>query len=244
MLVMRGDGIEGLSTLTGNAALVLSDLPSGETRAEFDQPPDLGRLWPAIWGALKPNGVAVLMASNLRFAADLIESQPATFRYDLIWSKSRAGGFLNASHRPLRAHEFLLVFSRVLGVYNPQMRTGLTPVHANAGRGSSGENYGRSGGDAAGRARAGATDRYPWSVLTFASPGTTDPRRVHPQQKPEDLMRWCVRTYSNAGDLVVDPFAGSGSTGHAALAERRRFIGWDLDPRFGARTLNETEVAE
>lgn len=226
-----GDGLAGLRSLTPNSvALVLSDLPSGETCAPFDQSPPLADFWTAVWQALRPDGLAVLMASRIQFAASLIESQPRAFRYDLIWHKSIAGGFLNAKRRPLRAHEFVLVFSRKLGVYNPQMRTGLSPVHANGGRASMGENYGAASG---GRSRAGATDRHPWSVLQFASVGTTDSRRVHHQQKPEDLMRWLVRTYSRPADLVVDPYAGSGSTGLACAAEGRRFRGWDIDPRFG-----------
>lgn len=230
-----GDGLSGLRSLTrGSVGLVLSDLPSGETRAAWDVPPPFPEFWSAVWGALRPDGIAVLMASRIRFAADLIASQPDAFRYDLIWHKSIAGGFLNARHRPLRAHEFVLVFSRGRGVYNPQMRQGLGPVHANAGRHSSGENYGPSGGDGAGRARTGATDRHPWSVLPFASIGTTDRARRHPQQKPESLLQWCIRTYSNPGDLVVDPYAGIGSTGRAAGREGRPFRGWDINPRYAS----------
>lgn len=231
--IILGDGITGLLTLSGQVALVLSDLPSGETRAAFDRAPDLARLWPAIWQALRPDGVAVLLASNFRFASDLVHSQESAFRYDLIWFKTVAGGFLNARHRPLRIHEFVLVFSREKGIYHPQMRTGLGPVHPNGGRSGSGENYGKSGGNGSGRSRAGATDRYPWSVLSFPSIGTRDRRRVHPQQKPESLLQWCMRTYSDPCDLVADPFAGSGTTGRAARAEGRRFVGWDIDPRFG-----------
>ena len=233
-LVFAGDGIDGLALCEpGSVGLILSDLPSGETRATFDRVPNLRQFWAVAWAALRDDGVAVLMASNLRFAAELIASDPSRYRYDLIWHKSIAGGFLNARHRPLRAHEFILVFCRGTGTYTAQMRQGLEPVHPNAGRGSSGENYNESGGAGAGRSRAGATDRFPWSVLSFASLGTRDPRRKHPQQKPDDLMRWCIRSYSKAGDLVVDPFAGSGSVGRAALAEGRRFVGWDSDPRFG-----------
>lgn len=235
-LVDLGDGLAGLRSLTpGSVDLVLSDLPSGETKAAFDRPPPLAEFWDAVWGALKADGAAVLMASRLRFAAALVESQSAAFRYDLIWHKSIAVGFLNARHRPLRAHEFVLVFSRNTGIYNPQMRQGLEPVHANTRRGVESENYGSACRGDAGKARAGATDRYPWSVLQFPSVGTTSPLRKHPQQKPESLMQWLVRSYTNPGDLVVDPYAGSGSTGRAAAAEGRRFRGWDTDPRFGTR---------
>lgn len=210
---------------------MLSDLPSGETRAAFDKAADFTALWPAIWHALAPAGVAVLMASSLRFASRLLASQAQHFRHDLIWSKSLATGHLNAAHAPLRAHEFILVFSRTLGAYNPQMTQGASPIHA-ARRAHHGENYGPQKRPT--ESRAGATDRYPTSVLEFASVGTSSKNRRHPQQKPDPLLRYLIRSYSNAGDLVVDPYAGSGSTGRAANAEGRNFHGWDSDGRFGS----------
>lgn len=53
--------------------------------------------------------------------------------------------------------------------------------------------------------------------------------RMHPTQKPLDLMERCVLLFTNVGDLIVDPFAGSGTTGVAAIKNGRRFIGSDTD---------------
>jgi len=237
-----GDGIAGLYSLdAGSAALVLSDLPSGATRAEFDNEADLEALWPAVWHALRPNGIAVMMASSLRFASRVLASQDRYFRCDLVWSKSLATGHLNARRAPLRAHEFILVFSRKIGVYRPQMLQGASPIHA-ARRTSSGENYGPD--TYVTSSRAGATDRYPTSVLEFASVGTSSKTRIHPQQKPEPLLRWLIRTYSDPGDLVVDPYAGSGSTGKSALAEGRQFRGWDTSSRFAANVAPQLQLTK
>jgi len=49
-------------------------------------------------------------------------------------------------------------------------------------------------------------------------------------QKPVDLIRYFIRTYSNPGDLVLDPCMGSGTTAIAAACEGRRFIGFERDP--------------
>jgi site-specific DNA-methyltransferase (adenine-specific) len=238
--VELSDAVAGLfSCKPGSAALLLSDLPSGETRAEFDRRPRLAKFWPAAWFALRSNGTCLLFASCLPFAADLISSQADAYRYDFVWNKTIATGFLNAAHRPLKNHEHILIFSRGRGVYHPQRSEGHGPISTNGGRGALGsENYGTGqaldgDGRPRGKARAGATDRFPRSVLSFGSLGVRDKRRRHPQQKPEDLLRYLVRTYSSPGDLVLDPFAGSGSTGRAALAEGRLFRGWDSDPRFG-----------
>lgn len=229
-----GDGIEGLESLApGSVALVLSDLPSGETAAKFDETPDFARFWPAVWRALSPIGCAVLMASSIRFAAAVIASQPKAFRYDLVWEKTLATGHLNAANRPLRAHEFILVFSRAgATVFNPQyVETGVPVSSVGAGVATGSENYGHMPQTA--KSRAGATDRHPRSVLHFGSVPTNNESRLHPQQKPCDLLCSLVRQYSELGDLVVDPYAGSGSTIEAARACGRRALGWDSSPRFG-----------
>ena len=229
---LLGDGIDGLLSLApGSVSLVLSDLPSGDTVAEFDKPPDLARLWPAVWHALKDTGVVVFFASSIRFAAAVIASQPKRFRYDLVWEKSLAVGFLNARKRPLRSHEFILVFSRGASTFNPQfVETGVPISLARRGNAGCSENWGKWTKYTT--SRTGATDRYPRSVLRFGSLGTRDKRRVHPQQKPVDLLRNLVRQYSTKGELVVDPYAGSGSTLQAAREEGRDAIGWDSSERF------------
>lgn len=56
--------------------------------------------------------------------------------------------------------------------------------------------------------------------------------RWHPTQKPFSLIRDLVKRHSNQGDLVVDPYMGSGTTGVAALREDRRFVGGDIDEEF------------
>lgn len=54
----------------------------------------------------------------------------------------------------------------------------------------------------------------------------------HPTQKPIALMRHFINLLSNPGDVVLDPFMGSGTTGVAAVNENRRFIGIELNPDY------------
>lgn len=56
----------------------------------------------------------------------------------------------------------------------------------------------------------------------------------HPTVKPIDLMRWLVRLLAKPGAVVLDPFAGSGSTGAACSFEQMRFVGIEEDERFAA----------
>jgi len=57
-------------------------------------------------------------------------------------------------------------------------------------------------------------------------------KRVHPTQKPLELMRALVRDFSDPGELVLDPFAGAGSTGVAAVELGRSFLGWEREARW------------
>jgi site-specific DNA-methyltransferase (adenine-specific) len=68
---------------------------------------------------------------------------------------------------------------------------------------------------------------------TFQAEGTdkTSPNH-HPTVKPTDLMRWLVRLITRPGDLILDPFAGSGSTGKACVLEGRRFVGIEQDAAY------------
>jgi site-specific DNA-methyltransferase (adenine-specific) len=61
-----------------------------------------------------------------------------------------------------------------------------------------------------------------------------EPRTGHQTQKPVALMETLVRFFSDPGELILDPFAGSGTTGVAALRLGRRFLGWERDPAYVA----------
>lgn len=73
-------------------------------------------------------------------------------------------------------------------------------------------------------------------------------RSGHPTQKPDALMSKLVRLFTDTGETVCDPFAGSGTTGLAALRLGRNFIGWERDPRYHAiatkRLANAREQME
>lgn len=66
--------------------------------------------------------------------------------------------------------------------------------------------------------------------------------REHPAQKPEELIGKLVAISSNEGDLVLDPFAGSGTTCAVAKKLRRNYIGIEIDPEFHAAAVARTET--
>ena len=72
--------------------------------------------------------------------------------------------------------------------------------------------------------------RYPRSVIYFKTAESEG--KYHPTQKPVDLYRWLIRTYSNEGDTVLDPCMGAGTTGIAAKIEGRKFIGIEREAEY------------
>ena len=72
--------------------------------------------------------------------------------------------------------------------------------------------------------------RHPTQVLRFNR--DSPKKRLHPTQKPVELLRYLIRTYTDATDLVLDNCMGSGSTGEACIKESREFIGIEKDREY------------
>lgn len=90
-------------------------------------------------------------------------------------------------------------------------------------------------------AYAGKTGRMRWNgggrAASWESPAArfdTGRKTIHPTQKPLKLMRALIEDFTDAGELVLDPFAGSGSTAVACAELGRRLVGWELSPVYYA----------
>ena len=70
--------------------------------------------------------------------------------------------------------------------------------------------------------------RYPVNIIKF----NRDDDRFHPTQKPVDLIRYLVLTYSNEGGVILDATMGSGTTAIACIKEHRHFIGFELNKEY------------
>jgi DNA modification methylase len=223
-----GDCLEVLPRLVaaGSVDFVLADVPYGQTQNDWDTPIPFGPMWAQLRRVTKPNAAIVLMAAQ-PFASKLICSNLDDFRYDLIWQKNKPTGFLNAKRQPLRNHEHILIFYRSAPIYNPQKTKGHEPGHY-AKRASKSENYGAYDSTEYG----GSTDRYPLSILPIPIINNDSADKVHPTQKPVDLMAWLIRSYTKPGATVLDFAAGVGTTAIAAMREGRQFMCIEKEQRF------------
>jgi len=215
--LMQGDCLERMKEIPdGSVDLILCDLPYGTTQNKWDTVIPFEALWEQYARVCK--GAIVLTAAQ-PFTSALVMSNAKGFRYQWVWEKTKASGFLNARRRPLTAHEDVVVFGDI-GKYNPQ---GLIATAVNSARkNKSGTgNFGR----VSDRPYIQKEGNFPRSVLRFQH--ETAP--VHPTQKPVALMGYLIRTYTNEGDVVLDNCMGSGTTGVACVNTNRRFIGIELD---------------
>ena len=71
-----------------------------------------------------------------------------------------------------------------------------------------------------------------WNEWQCPYARNNEKKYVHPTQKPLELMKYLVLTYSNIGDMVLDSCMGSGTTGVACKELNRDFIGIEIDKKY------------
>jgi DNA modification methylase len=233
--VFCADALEFMRGLPDNSVdAIISDPPYNLTELDFDQQPID---WPAFWSearrVLKIKRSPVILFSQQPFTTDLINSNRKGFRYEIIWEKSMPVGFLDANRRPLRAHENVLLFGDLAPEYHPVMEISNTQRSGARRRrkSDSADHYNTHTRQAIAYDDNGK--RYPTTVWKFAQRDTAfnTTATLHPTQKPLPLMEKIILNYTNPGDVILDPFAGSGSTGAAARNTGRDYILCENDPK-------------
>lgn len=236
--IYNEDCLDGMKRIPdGSVDCIICDLPygvlnNGNGHTKWDQVIPFIPLWAQYERIIKDRGAIVLFGSGM-FTSDLMQSNPKLWRYNLVWHKDRATGFLNAGKMPLRCHEDIVVFYKSLPTYNPQMEdlNGREPSHP--------QGYGihkktnRCYGNIHRIETYEPKDRskkFPQSIVKI--PKEHDSNQWHPTQKPVALLQYLVRTYTNEGDLVLDNCIGSGTTAIACIREKRHFIGFELNKEY------------
>lgn len=223
--LLQGDCLELMKNIPDKSIdMILCDLPYGTTRNKWDSVIDLNKLWELYNRIIKDNGAIILFAQT-PFDKVLGNSNLDMLKYEWIWEKDNATGFLNAKKMPLKIHENILVFYKKLPLYNPQMRTGFKPYKCKQGSGSDSWNYNKNFG---GHITESNGERYPIDIIKF----NRDKDKLHSTQKPVALLEYLIKTYTNENDLVLDNCFGSCSTGIACINTNRNFLGIELDENY------------
>ena len=232
----HGDCLQLMREIPSHSVdLILADPPYSQLNksnpnARWDREVSLPSLWNQYKRIIKPNGAILLFGQGV-FAAKLIMSNPKWFKFDFVWDKVRKSNFLNCKKMPMRQHEQVLVFYDKPPTYNPQM-VYAGPHQRNHSRGKQESEQTNTCYGKFGKAETIFSDfKYPGTIVKFPK-GHSKEDWLHGTAKPVNLLRWLIRTYSNEGDLVLDNFAGSGSTLIAAIEEKRDWIMIEKDEGF------------
>ena len=217
--VIQGETLEEMAKIPDNSIdMVLVDLPYGSTQNKWDSLIPLEKLWVEYNRIVKINGAMLFTASGL-FTASLMLSNPKNYKYKYVWEKSKPTNFLNAKKQPLRKHEDILVFYRKQPYYCPQMTVG-EPYTKGVRKNQLTGSY----GDFSPTLVESKGERYPVDVLYFKT-AESEGKVFHPTQKPVELARYLIRTFSKVGDVILDNTCGAGSFLVGAILEGRNFIG-------------------
>jgi len=229
--VIQGDCLEVMKKIPSSSLdMILCDLPYGTTQNKWYSVIDLKRLWQEYERIIKENGCIALTSQGL-FTAKLILSNEKLFKYKIICIKSKPTNFLNARKQPLRKHEDICIFYKKQPTYNPQMTIG-EPYD----KGIRKNQFTGSYGDFKPKHVKSSGERYPQDVVfyeeqeiiddfVYIKTAESEGAVVHPTQKPIELGRYLIRTFTNPGDIILDNACGSGSFLLSAIKENRNFIG-------------------
>ena len=224
------DCLETFNKITDNSIdCIICDLPYNMTKLSWDCLIPLDILWKEYYRIIKKNGNIVLFSAGL-FTYKLIETNIKNFKYKLIWKKNVPTGMSSAKYRPMKYYEEICIFNEGIGTYNPIMKERI-------GVGKECYNYDHYCGKSNHINLEKKPKRYdpdfvqPSDVLEF----NVVPNRngkLHPTQKPIELLEWLVKTYSNENDIILDNCMGSGTTGLACKNLNRNFIGIEKDEKY------------
>ena len=232
--LIKGDCLEVMKNIKDKSIdMILCDLPYGTTECSWDNIIDFEKLWDSYERIIKDNG-AIVLFGNEPFSTKLRNSRFNLYKYEWIWIKNVPTGHLEVKNKPLRKFENIIVFSKGNSAngcknritYNPQ---GLIEVNKTK-KTSSTSIWGTRPSRQKGNIIVQKYTNYPVNILEFKK----DKGRLHPTQKPVELLKYLIRTYTNDGETILDNCMGSGSTGQAVLevGGDRKFIGIEMNDNY------------
>lgn len=233
----NGDCFDVMESIKSQSVnLVFCDLPYKKTALKWDR--EIIPFEP-LWEQLLRIGVPscnFVFTGSQPFTSAIVQSNPKMFKYEWIWEKEQPTSPALAKKQMMRIHENILVFYAKQGTYNPQMTDGKPYKGFSSNEKGVGEVYGTN---LKSFHRENFGTRYPKSIQRFAREDRR--KNLHPTRKSLGLMRYIIRTFSNPGDMVLDPTMGSGTTLEACVLEKRLGIGIERDKKYFTTAIKQIE---
>ena len=219
---------EAMDELPDNSVHMMITSPPYNVSKEYDEDLSLDEylallnaVWRETYRVLVPGGRACVNVANLGrkpyiplHSYIIQEMQEIGFlmRGEILWNKGSSaststawGSWQSAANPVLRdVHEYILVFSR--------------------------DSFSRKRGD---RENTISKEEFlEWTKSVWDFPAVSAKKIGHPAPFPEELPHRLIQLYSFKDDVVLDPFAGSGTVCLAALKDKRKFVAYDIDPDY------------
>ena len=233
----NGDCLEIMKSIPSQSVdMVLTDPPYGTTACKWDSIIPFEPMWLELKRIIKPNGAIVLFGSE-PFSSALRMSNIKQYKYDWVWEKTVASNFAMSKKQPHKKHEIISVFYEKQCTYYPQMQTG-KPYIDRRETNRTGVSVGNNG-SLKRKAITNIGTRYPSTVQKYSNDTNG---RLHPTQKPVELLEYLIKTYTQEGETVLDFTMGSGSAMIACLNTNRKGIGIELDKHYfdvATKRINE-----
>ena len=244
----HGDCLDFMKEAKENwAALVLTSPPYADMRNYVKIPADEYVDWflpiaEGIFHSLKSNGVFVLNIRNnvvdkrrthytYKLVNDLVEEIGFDFIDDQVWDKGK--GLPNTKGaRPMDTHEWVYVFGKGTDVtWNPDLiRIPYDPRSLQRYEAPIKKRWGTNRGDRGDKiVTPNPLGCYPKSIIKIGSESTNV---GHPAPYPVTLAEHFIKAYSNSGDVVYDPFGGSGTTAVAAQRHGRKWVCSEIHEKY------------
>lgn len=198
---------------------------------------NLEEFWKEVKRIRKNDHSPCIHFCTTRFGYELIQSNPAEFRHDLVWNKEHGVSFLSANKMPMRSHEMIYVFSKAGAFYQRIDEIGVfkqwnRPPNVNKG--------GCYGNVVKPISEGGNGTRCALSVINMKKVGTT--KNTHPTEKLSELYQWLIERYCPVGGTVLDPTFGSGNSVFTAYGMGRNAIGIEMNEEFFNKAVERLEL--
>lgn len=244
--IWLGDCLDLMNNIADKSVdMILTDLPYGTTQNKWDSVIPLDRLWNQYERVAKENA-SIVLTGKQPFTSLVITSNLKMYKYNMVWRKNLKTGNLNARKMPMGAYEDIMVFYKKAPIYNPQRIPRTFQVPAGNKTNSKTTNYGKQREDYIDRQSdwlmpddvIDYEDGYSLDALELENEMLyikcvhNSSGKLHPTQKPVELMEFLIKTYTNENDLILDNCAGSGSTLVAAKNLGRQFIGIEKEEKY------------
>lgn len=215
---------------TQSADLIIADPPYGTTPLNWDKKFSVPQMWEIFKRIIKPKGV-ILIFGQEPFSSMIRSSNLQDYKYDWYWQKERLTNVFQVKRRPGKVIETISVFYSEQPTYNPQKSEFTGKKVTN----KIGENA-RWSETMAGKSPKTKPfeyndngTRHPLQILKIARDNQR--KAIHPTQKPLALIEYFIKTYTNEGDTIFDPFAGSMTSVVAATSLNRNCIACENDDK-------------